>query len=571
MSYNLQATQDITQPATPEATEEIPEDNLNRRNPRGTVEGYLQAIAKEDYQRAAEYLNLQNISRDGFEHNKIIIAKSLKKLLDKGGTIDTASLISSDTAGKTEDKLEKNIDKVGTLQINDKTIDILLEKVTDESGYPIWLVASTTIDAIPLITTKVNKTDVDSFLPDFLNKNKINGSSVGHWVAIIFIALLSIAFALLLTIIISHILRYLLRDRLDNKQIKLLKAFFVPLRLWVAVTIFLFLSQHIGISILVRQYFSSVTLILYWMAFLILLWQMTNFVFIVVENKMSKKRNISALSALEFSRRSIKFFLIAAAVIIILKLNDYDITSWLAAIGIGGIAIALGAQKTIENIVGSISLLADQPIRVGDFCQVGETKGTIEQIGIRSTRIRTLSRTVVTIPNGEFSSQQIENYTRRDNFWYHTLLGLRYETSEDQIRYILVEIRSVLYAHPKVNNKPNRVRFIGFAADSLTIEVYAYVIAADHEEFLEVQEDIHLRIMSIIEKSGSGFAFPSQTVYLTRDKGLSDTRTKETENTVRIWKESNSLQNPKFSQSKIDEVINTIDYPPSYSSTGGKN
>lgn len=555
---------------TSNTTKEIPDDNLNRRTPRGTVEGYLEAVSKEDYNKASLFLNLKNISKeniDNYENNKILIAKSLKKLLDKGGAINTSSLISSDITGNAEDKLEKNIDKIGTLKINDETVDILLEKIIDKTGYPIWLFASQTIDAIPLETVKIKSADVDSFIPDFLNKNKINGSSVGHWVAIIFVAFVSIIFALVLTALISIILRYFLRDRLSKKQVKLVKAFFVPLRLWVAVTIFLFLSQNIGISILVRQYFSSITLILYWLAFLILLWQITNFVFLVFENKMSKKRNISALSALEFSRRSIKFFLIAAGIIIILKLNDYDITSWLAAIGIGGIAIALGAQKTIENIVGSISLLVDQPIRVGDFCQVGDTKGTIEQIGIRSTRIRTLSRTVVTIPNGEFSSQQIENYTHRDNFWYHKELGLRYETSEDQIRYLLVEIRSVLYAHPKINNKPNRVRFIGFAADSLTIEVYAYVIAVDYEEFLEVQEDINLRIMSIVEKSGSGFAFPSQTVYLARDKGLSEAQTKTTENTVKIWKENKILQNPKFTQSKIDEIINTIDYPPSYSST----
>lgn len=546
-------------------TQTIPEDNLNRRTPRGTVEGFLQAISKEDYKKAANYLNVTNIPDDEKGSNRILITKSLKKLLDKGGSLDASSLISNDMTGNVEDKLDKNSEKIGTLQINDETLDILLEKLKDKSGHPIWLFSSKTLSTIPLHTSDTNNANVDSFIPEYLNKNKINGSSVGHWVAIIFVALVSIIGALLLTIVISKILRYALKERLTNKQIRLIKAFFVPLRLWVAVTIFLFLSQNIGISILIRQYFSSITIMLYWMAFLILLWQVTNFVFLLAENKMSKKRNISALSALEFCRRSIKFFLIAAAIIVILKLNDYDVTSWLAAIGIGGIAIALGAQKTIENIVGSISLLVDQPIRVGDFCQVGETMGTIEQIGIRSTRIRTLSRTVVTIPNGEFSSQQIENYTHRDNFWYHKKLGLRYETSQDQLRYLLVEIRSILYAHPKINNKPNRVRFIDFAADSLTIEVYAYVMAVDHEEFLEVQEDINLRIMGIVEESGSGFAFPSQTVYLTRDKGLHESKTQNTHSTVRNWKENKELQNPKFTKSKIDTIINTIEYPPEYS------
>lgn len=560
--HSFAASENTVNAPTESDTTTVPDDNLNRRNPRGTVEGYLKAVANDDYQKAAEFLNLKNIPKEDQDINKTIIAKSLKLLLDKGGSIDAISLISSEITGNSEDKLEKNLDKIGTLTINNQTVDIMLEKVLDSKGYPIWLFASETIQKIPLQTYNKDTPKVDSYIPDILNKNKINGSSIGHWIAIVFIAAISLFIAWLITKVILIILKYLLSEKLTNKQAKLLKAFFVPLRLWVAVTIFLFFSQNIGISILVRQYFSSITLILYWLAFLILLWQTTNFIFVVIESRMSKKRNISALSALEFGRRSIKFFLIATAVIIILKLNDYDVTSWLAAIGIGGIAIALGAQKTIENIVGSISLLVDQPIRVGDICQVGDTLGTIEQIGIRSTRIRTLARTVVTIPNGDFSSQKIENYTHRDTFWFHTKLGFRYETSEDQIRYLLVELKSILYAHPKVNNNPNRVRFLGFGADSLIIEIFAYINAVDYEEFLEVQEDINLRIMTVIEKSGTDFAFPSQTVYLSRDKGLDPQKTKVTEHTVNEWKSSKNLQVPKFTKNKIDEIINTIDYPP---------
>lgn len=545
-----------------ETKQEIPDDDFNRRTPRGTVQGYLDAIAQEDYQKASQFLNLTNIPAEDRNSKGAIVAKSLKILLDKGGAIDAQSLISDDIAGKEQDKLEKNLDKIGSFKVSEKSIDILLEKLNDKNGYPIWLFASETIASVPLYLAQNNNTSVDTLLPDFLNKNKINGSSLGHWIAIIFIIAVSFILSWILILTINLVIKLIFDKKLSLKKKSLIKAFLVPLRLWLTVTAFIFISENIGISILVRQYFSSVTLILYWLAFLILLWQVTNVVSIIFENKMSKKRNTAALSAIEFCRRIMKFFLIAAAIIVALKLNNYDITSWLAALGIGGLALALGAQKTIENIVGSVSILIDQPITIGDFCQVGDTMGTIEQIGIRSTRIRTLARTVVTIPNGDFSSQKIENYTRRDNFWYHKKLGLRYETSQDQIRYILVEIKSMLFSHPKVANYPNRVRFIGFAADSLVIEIHTYVNTADHEEFLEVQEDINLRIMGIVEESGSGFAFPSQTVYLTRDTGLSKEKTTAAENKVNAWKANKELQLPRFSNKKINEINNSLEYPP---------
>ncbi|MEM6447733.1 MAG: mechanosensitive ion channel domain-containing protein [Cyanobacteria bacterium P01_D01_bin.123] len=136
---------------------------------------------------------------------------------------------------------------------------------------------------------------------------------------------------------------------------------------------------------------------------------------------------------------------------------------------------------------GGLSLIADQPIRPGDFCRIGTTTGIVEEIGLRSTRIRTLDRTMVTIPNGDLSHMEIENFQHRDRFRFHPKIGLRYETTPDQIRYLLVELRSLLYRHPGVISEDARVRFLGLAADSLIIEFLAYVNAPDWSGFLEVQ------------------------------------------------------------------------------------
>jgi MscS family membrane protein len=185
----------------------------------------------------------------------------------------------------------------------------------------------------------------------------------------------------------------------------------------------------------------------------------------------------------------------------------------------------------------------------------------VEQIGMLSTRIRTLARTIVTVPNRELSSLQIENYALRDRFWFHPTFGLRFETTPDQLRYLLVELRAVLYAHPKVDPDPARIRFTEIGADSLKLEVFAYVKAIDFDQFLEVQEDLYLRMMDVIEASGTGFAFPSQTLYVARDQGLSEDKTAAAEAQVRKWRENKEVQIPNFTAERIQQLRNTIPYP----------
>ncbi len=188
-----------------------------------------------------------------------------------------------------------------------------------------------------------------------------------------------------------------------------------------------------------------------------------------------------------------------------------------AGLGVGGLAIALAAQPTIENLIGGLSLFADKPLRVGDLCRCGEDEGTVETIGLRSTRIRGKDRTVTTIPNAALSKLPIVNFARRDRMLLQCVIGVRYETSPERLRCLLATIREMLLSHPRVLPDAARARFVGFGASSLDIEVFAYVSTNDPAEFLGIREDVWLRLMDIVEESGTGFAFPSQTLYIARD------------------------------------------------------
>jgi MscS family membrane protein len=261
-------------------------------------------------------------------------------------------------------------------------------------------------------------------------------------------------------------------------------------------------------------------------------------------------------------RSALKILLLAIAVIVALGNLGFDVTALVAGLGIGGLAVALAAQRSVENLFGGLTLFTDQPVRVGDFCRFGDRVGTVEAIGLRSTRIRTLDRTVITVPNAEFAKLQLENYSRRDKIWYHPSIGLRYETTPDQIRFILIEVRRMLYAHPKVDPNPARIRFVGFGESSLNLEIFAYVKATDFGEYLEVAEDLNLRLMDIVERAGSSFAFPSMTTYIESGAGLGAEQARRAEAQVHEWRERNALYLPGFPPDKIAELGGTLDYPP---------
>ena len=238
----------------------------------------------------------------------------------------------------------------------------------------------------------------------------------------------------------------------------------------------------------------------------------------------------------------------------------------IAGLGVGGLAIALAVRPTFENLIGGFILYADKPVRVGDRCIFGNQEGFVERIGLRSTRIRTLKDTLVSIPNAEFSQLQLENVSSRKVTLYQTVLGLRYETTVEQLRYVLVRLREMLVGHPEVPPERLRVRFLRFGDYSLDIEIFAYVRTSDFDEYWAIREDINLRIMDIVSEAGTGFAFPSSTAYFTEDAGLDTERSREAETQVQRWRAKGRLPFPEFDERQLLENEDTLDYPPKGSS-----
>lgn len=256
--------------------------------------------------------------------------------------------------------------------------------------------------------------------------------------------------------------------------------------------------------------------------------------------------------------------IVGVLIIILQAANTFglSITPIIAGLGVGGLAVALAIRPTLENIVGGFVLFADKPVRVGEFCAFGDKMGTVEAIGLRSTRIRSLDRTLITVPNAEFSQLQIVNFTRRDMNLFQCSIGLRYETTPDQLRYVAAKIRKLLIQHSKVLPDPARVRLSELGASAYILDVFALVQCADWNEFLAVKEDLNLRIIDIVAESGTGFAFPSQTVYLGRDSGLDQDRGTAAAREVQKWRDEKRLPFPEFDFAERAEMAGTIAFPP---------
>jgi MscS family membrane protein len=222
-------------------------------------------------------------------------------------------------------------------------------------------------------------------------------------------------------------------------------------------------------------------------------------------------------SLLALGGRFAKVAILIMGALVALSQLGVSVASLIAGLGIGGLVIALAAQKTVENVFGAVSIGIDQPMREGDFVRVYDFVGTVEQIGLRSTRIRTLDRTLITIPNGELANQRIESFTARDRIRLACTIGLEYGTSASQMREGIARLTQILQEHPKIWPDAIVVRFKEFAESSLDIEVMAWFQTSDWSEFQSIRQDVLLSFMDAIEQTGASIAFPTRTLHITRD------------------------------------------------------
>lgn len=494
-----------------------PADPYGRSTPRGALEGYIKAVSREDYHRATEYLDLEALPVSKRLQSQRI-AKILQQTLDQSGNVPPPVMLSADPLGQLDDGLEPNVEKVGSLTIGQEKVPLLLKRIgKDEQAF--WVISAQTLNKLPHNVRDEGSVAINQLIPSALVEIKWNGVPVGHWIALVILGLVAYSSSHMILSVLASSSSLLLRRRVRNHPEGLMRAFIAPLALFIATWLFALGAQWIGISIIARHTLAQMVTIATWFSVVWLVWRLIDITATVAENRMASSSRFGALSAVRLLRRGSRVFTVALGILVGLYMAGVDVTTGLAAIGIGGIAVALAAQKAMENLVGSATLVLDQAVRIGDFCKVGDTLGTIEQIGMRSTRIRTLDRTLVTIPNADFSAQKIENFAHRDRFLYRPVLRLRYQTRPEQIRYLLATLQDIISSHPQIDPDPARVCFLGFGEQSQDIDIFAYIHAEDYNEFLQIQQSLNLDIADALAHCGAEFASAGKTVYLAAEPG----------------------------------------------------
>ncbi len=502
----------VNKPTEPQA---VSEDPLGRGTPYGTVMGFLTSSEKEDYQRASEYLE-SKLSGTKKEE----LARLLKIVLDRGLKISMDTL-SRKPEGNLDDGLSPKLEKVGTAEYEGESLDILLHRVDQKAAAPIWLFSSETLLSIPEVAEQLNPPLVERIFPKKLWGTRIAFLPLPHWIFILFILPLLLAFSWLLARVLIRIVRPPVLRRINNLTESDAARLTIPITLLIFALLLRILSP-LSAFLYLRIFWFGAGTVLMILTLTWLLVRMTKLARRVQIVRLRQAQLLNKIILTEIITWLVQGLLIVAGLLLILKQLGFELTTVIAGLSIGGIAIAFAAQKTLENLFGTVMVITDQPIRVGDFCQAGNIEGTVESIGLRSTRIRTLNRTLVTIPNGQFSAMSIENLAHRDKFLFRHKFGLRYETTAKQLQHVLEEIRKLLSEYSGVEPITHRTRFVRFGDFSLDIDVLAYVLTPDWEDFLAVQEDLLIRLMGIIEASGTSFAFPSQTMYITNDPGSAE-------------------------------------------------
>ena len=545
----------------PAEQEKGTEDPLGRSTPQGTLIGFLKAASQEDYDRALQYLDTK---KKGPDAQKLIHA--LRAILERGSSGKQA-VMSAKPEGHLDDGLPPTKERIGTVQTSSGSLDILLERIQRGSSPPVWLFSAETLGKVLEIYQELDVRTLEDYLPKFLVNTWVLWFPLWRWLAILLVIPLVFVLATLLTRLITSMVLLYSRRKINVLTEKRAVRLAGPIRILVFASAIWVISMFTR-SMLTAAFltYMAATLIVIGGTWLCL--RLIDILFELRERRLTATASSERLSLLHLGEKLLRILVVTIGVLFIFYIAGINLTAVIAGLGVGGIAVAFAAQKTLENLFGGIMVASDQPIRVGDFCRAGEYQGTVTAIGLRSTRLRTPARTIVSIPNGQLAQMNLENFSLRDKVWFNHTFGLRYETTTEQLRYILAGIREMLYGHPKVESPSARVRFIGFGDSSLKLEVFAYVLETDYAAFLHIQEDLLLRIMDIVAASGSGFAFPSQTTYLAQDAGMDAGKTQEAILKVREWREKGELPFPDFSPETIAKIDNQLEYPPSDSARG---
>ncbi len=488
-----------------------PVDEFDRGTPRSSVKGFFKAARGGDYERAAQYLDLRNLPRRIDKSEGPELARQLKIALDRTLWVELEQ-ISGDPKGNVEDGLPSQRETLGYIKTPEKTVDILLQRIPREDGVLIWKFSNRTVAEIPQLYKHFGYRPFEEMLSKVFPDFTLLGWQLWQWALFLIALPLTYLAALLPTWIVGRLVRG--RETEMSRKFSLLITGPIRVVLWV-----LFIRaavSYIGVSATGRSLFSAgplLTIALAWVAI-----RLADLVFDWWAENLQEKGEESAVVLVQPVRKIAKGLVVLFAALLWLDNIGFNVSTLLAGLGVGGIAVALAAQDTLKNFFGSVMILLDKPFSVGQRVTVKGHDGVVEDIGLRSTKIRLLTGHQATVPNDQMANIDIENIGRRPHIRRLTNITITYDTPPEKIEKAVNIIETTLDNHEGMEpNFPPRVYFNEFNPYSLNILVLYWYHPPDYWSFLAFSQRVNLQIMREFEKEGIQFAFPTSTTYLTQD------------------------------------------------------
>jgi len=486
-----------------------PQDALNRGTPRGSIVGYLEACSTFDFEKAAEFLDLRNLPAKANELGGKELARQLNHVLSRSVWLDDYN-VSDDPEGNKGDGLPDYRDELLVVPtLHGEEVTLWMQHVPRGDGEKIWKISNRSVALIPGLYEEFSYPQIIERIRGWFPEDaSFLGFEAFKWFIVIIVGLLCWP--------VFYLLGRLLTALFSNREKEMypvvrqaLTGPFVALGILIVLSAFV---EELGAGAYAQQIMQANTL-----SILVVVWALWSLINLYKKHKQGKLDKVGRPGAAKLMRPMatfLKIVIMLFASLFWLNNIGVNITTVLAGLGVGGLAIALALQKPIEDLMGAFTIFSQATLRVGDFCRYGQIFGIVEDIGLRTTRLRTLTNTLVSIPNSLIAYMEVENFTAREKIRFWPTLRLRYDTTPEQLHTVMDSILQMLEQHPQVHAEPLRVRLTDFDEDAILVKVHSFLKTIDFPESLEIGEDLNCRILELIHSAGARFALPGTSIYM---------------------------------------------------------
>ncbi len=525
-------------------------------NPRGTVDKFLELTTAGSYLEAAGLLDLSSVAQAQQGNVGPRLARRLAIVLKK---IHPTSFkdMSNDPAGAPEKGVPFDEELVVGAKLDQgQTLQLRVAHYPLKAGEPIWLFSGATVSDIDLLYEQFGYGWAGDKLPPLFFEIELWSIQLWQWLGLLIMLFTASLFGYLTSFILLKILIWLSAFTAWTWDDLVAVKARGPLVMIMAVV-----GYAIQVPLLaMHQAPHDLTMgICKLFAILGAGWFVIRLVDVISEllyQHFKARDDDMGITMVPVARKILKPILVVIILVVALQNVGMNVGGLLAGLGIGGLAFALAAKDTLANLFGSIAMAFDRPFKVGDYVKTGEHTGTVEDVGLRSTRLRTVARTLVTIPNAQLADSRVENFSVRERIRLVLTIGVQYDTSMDQIRYIIDEFKRYLLANSQVWQEGWRVRFVGYGASSQDIEVACYLNTNEFGVFTAIREEILMDLGDIVSQAGAEFAYPSQTIYVGKDSQADSKKAKQARVLVEQRREDGELCIPEIPDKVRDAIMN---------------